>query len=96
MGWQATGILYGFFAWDYWGGVWCVGGACNLQCNGQRFGVLVGDVTCSAMGRGLACVGGACNLQCNGQSSFENQGSIPLQVTTIFNLGMCLKVCMYP
>jgi len=64
MGWQATGILYGFFAWDYWGGVWHVGGACNLQCNGQ--------------------------------SSFENQGSIPLQVTTIFNLGMCLKVCMYP
>jgi hypothetical protein len=52
------------FPWDYWGGVWGVGGACNLRCNGQ--------------------------------SSFENQGSIPLQDTSIYNLRMCFKVCMYP
>jgi len=47
------------FAWDYWDGVWGVGG-----------------------------VGSLC---CNGQSSFENRGSIPTQVTTIYTLGMCFR-----
>jgi len=50
---------YWVFAWDYWDGVWGVGG-----------------------------VGSLC---CSGQSSFENMGSIPPQVTTVYTLGMCFR-----
>ncbi len=36
-------------------------------------------------------VGGVGNLHCSGQSSFENWNSIPPQVITIYNLGMCFR-----
>jgi len=38
---------------------------------------------------GVWGVGGVDSLHCSGQSSFENWGSIPPQVTAIYNLGMC-------
>jgi len=47
------------FAWDYWDGVWGVGGVSNLHSNGL--------------------------------SSFENQGSIPPQIITVYSLGMCFR-----
>jgi hypothetical protein len=40
---------------------------------------------------GVWGVGEVDNLCCNGQSSFENWGSTPPQVTTIYSLGMCFR-----